>query len=55
MGTSMQNSNIVEASLRNQRVPSTIVNQNEVEEKGTEMADVNQLMGQKVDSIEHGA
>ena len=56
VGTSVQKSNIVEASLRNQRVPSTIAKWNEVEERvGTELADVNQLMGQKVDNTEHGA
>nr|POE46607.1 hypothetical protein CFP56_58489 [Quercus suber] len=56
VGTSVMNSNIVEASLRNQRVPSTIVNRNEAEERvGTVLADVSQLMGQKVGSTEHGA
>ncbi|KAF3951837.1 hypothetical protein CMV_022554 [Castanea mollissima] len=56
VGTSVQKSNIVEASLWNQRVPATIANWKEAEERvGTELADVNQSMGQKVDSTEHGA
>lgn len=56
MGTLVQKSNIVEASLWNQRVPATIANWNEAEGRvGTELADVNQSMGQKVDSTKHGA
>ncbi|KAL0001056.1 hypothetical protein SO802_014837 [Lithocarpus litseifolius] len=55
-GTSVQKSNIVEASLRNQRVLSTMANEIEtVKRVGTELAIVNQSMGQKVDSTEHGA